>query len=110
MDGPGLKIWVGRESREGQQPTLELSVDKLEELGDRVGLSSTEAPVGLGSLVVRAGEKESAAQITEKIGLPAAFQRGGDQAPVNDLPRSRLQALHSFCLVLLNLNEFVYID
>ncbi len=110
MDGPDLGIWVGREFKDGQQPTLKLPVDKLEELGDRVGLSSTEAPVGLASLVVRVGGKESAAQITEKTGLPTAFQEGGDKARAKELARSRLQALHSFCLVLLNLNEFVYID
>ncbi len=103
LDGQDLQAWVGTGSFDGQKPVLEVSIDNPAELGDRVGLSSREAPVGLASMVLKKGGQQSAAQITEETGLPVSG--AGDS-----LARNRRQALHSFCLVLLNLNEFVYID
>ena len=110
LDGPNLRVWLGPESRDGHKPVLEASVDKLAEPGDRVGLSTIEAPVGLGSLVVKMGGQESSARITEETGISTSGEESGANSPGGALARSRRQAFHSFSLVLLNLNEFVYID
>ena len=105
LEGAELRVWVGL-SGSGEKPVLEVSLEKSSEPGDRVGLSAREAPIGLGSLAVKTGGRESAAPIAEEAWIPAARAAPGE----GGLSRSQRQALHSFCLVLLNLNEFVYID
>ena len=105
LAGPEGSVWVGQGSPGGQNPALRAAVEKPAEPGDRVGLSSREAPVGLSSLVARTADKVRAAEISGKKWIAAA-----GSAPGESLDRSMRQALHSFCLVLLNLNEFVYID
>ena len=105
LAGPEVSAWVGQGSPDERNPSLRAAVEKPAEPGDRVGLSSREAPVGLSSLVARTAGKASAAEISGKKWIAAA-----GSAPGENLDRSMRQALHSFCLVLLNLNEFVYID
>ncbi|MBL05671.1 MAG: hypothetical protein CMJ99_08560 [Planctomycetes bacterium] len=105
LAGGEVSAWVGQGSLDGRKPSLRATVENPAEPGDRVGLSSREAPVGLSSLVVRTAGKATAAGISGKKWVVAA-----GSAPGENLERSTRQALHSFCLVLLNLNEFVYID
>jgi len=105
LAGPEVSVWVGQGSPDERNPALRAAVEKPAESGDRVGLSSREAPVGLSSLVARTADKASAVEISGKKWIDAA-----EGSPGESLDRSMRQALHSFCLVLLNLNEFVYID
>ena len=105
LAGPEVSAWVGQGSPGERNPSLRATVEKPAEPGDRVGLSSREAPVGLSSLVVRMAGKTTTAEISGKKWIAAA-----GSGPGANLERGMRQALHSFCLVLLNLNEFVYID
>ena len=105
LAGLEVSAWVGQGSPGERNPSLRATVEKPAEPGDRVGLSSREAPVGLSSLVVRMAGKTTTAEISGKKWIAAA-----GSGPGANLERGMRQALHSFCLVLLNLNEFVYID
>jgi hypothetical protein len=105
LAGPEVSAWAVQGSPEEGDPSLRATVEKPADAGDRVGLSSREAPVGLSSLVVRTAGKTTTAEISGKKWIAAT-----GSGPGANLERGMRQALHSFCLVLLNLNEFVYID
>ena len=110
VEGQDVRVWIGPGSRDEEKPLLQASVEKPAELGDRVGLSSREAPVGLAAFVSRTAGEETAADITGETWISAAPEELEKKDPGAALILSRRQAFHSFCLVLLNLNEFVYID
>jgi hypothetical protein len=87
--GPRLSVCLGKETR----PCLEVTDPKPLLTPGRVGVRAWGAALSIEDLVLRVGDHSVALT--------------GDEA---DAPAPSVRALQAFCLLLLNLNEVVYVD
>ena len=86
--GPRLRVWLNG----GARPLLDVTDPEPLTAAGRVGLKAWGAALSLDDLVLRVGDRTV---------------RPGDAWP---LPAARDRALGALCLMLLNLNEVVYVD
>ena len=86
--GPRLRVWCG----ESPQPAIDVTDARPITEPGCVGIRTWGSALSLDGLIVRAGDRI--------IRFPAAVPE--DEA--------RTRALQSFCLLMLNLNEVVYVD
>ncbi|HEX3658967.1 MAG TPA: DUF1553 domain-containing protein [Pirellulales bacterium] len=100
LNGPRIRVYLDGAER----PLLDF-VDPNPLPAGKVGLRTFNASFAVRNLKVTAGGHEWTADFRPKQPVPEAI---GASRPADANPRQ--QALQSLCLLLLNLNELVYID
>jgi hypothetical protein len=95
LAGPAVKVYLNGET----EPRLSY-VDPQPLPAGKIGFRTFQVGSALRKLTVRSGEKQWVARF-----VPACEKSVGKK-----LPPAEQHALESFCKLILNLNEFVYID
>jgi hypothetical protein len=99
--GPRIQVWLN----DGGEPIIDvIDPNPLTEPGN-VGVRAWGAAVSMDDLQLRIGDRkiDCAVALPEPPGTPAPAKEDFDHQPAR-------RALESFCLLLLNLNEVIYVD
>jgi hypothetical protein len=111
IQGGRMRVWWGVDPRApGAQPLLD-AIDARPLAGSRntpVGVRAWGAPVSLDELVVAVGERDPGDGTAAKHEVDPSVERRALVDP--SLPGPARRAREAFCLLLLNLNEVVYVD
>ena len=96
-EGPRIRIYLNQ----GTEPLIDF-VDPEPLLEGKIGFRTFQAQAAVRNIVIRTGEQVAAVPMKPATNLPSVAN-----LRVSDADRAALAAV---CKVILNLNEFVYID